>query len=215
VPNQALRADAERNRQQLVEAARIVLAERGLDAPLDEIARRAGVGNATLYRRFPTRRELVAAVFADALREVVEATERALDDPDPWAGFAGHLTFLCELQASNRGLADLLVSIPTGIAELKQLRGRAFSGLNRLIDRAKASGDLRADVGQQDVVLLLMANAGLIERTATAAPTAWRRHLGYVLAGLRNPVRAPAVPGPGQRQVTGAMRALAKRFGCG
>src|SRR3954454_12419473 len=89
-----LRRDAERNRRQLVETAKVVFAERGLEAPLDEIARRAKVGNATLYRRFPSRGLLVAAVFEDALREVVAATERALAVEDPWAAFAEHLTFL-------------------------------------------------------------------------------------------------------------------------
>src|SRR5690349_13283257 len=97
--NSGLRADAERNRRHLVEAARLVLAERGLEAPLDEIAKRAGVGNATLYRRFPSRGELIAAVFGDTLRDVVAATARALAEPDPWTAFAGHLEFLCGLQA--------------------------------------------------------------------------------------------------------------------
>jgi AcrR family transcriptional regulator len=218
--SQALRADAERNRRQLVDAARVVYAERGLDAPLDEIARRAGVGNATLYRRFPTRCQLIAAVFADTLREVVDATGRALADPDPWQGFTGHLTFLCQLQAGNRALADLLTATLSGADELEQLRGRALRGLTRLIDRAKASGDLRADFGHQDVVLLLMANAGLIERTADAAPAAWRRHLSYVLAGLRSTAAppgaaGPTAPAPSEEQVINAMNAVADRYGCG
>ena len=78
-----LRVDAERNRRQLLEAARLVFADRGLDAPLDDIARRAGVGNATLYRRFPSRHDLVAAVFGDMLTQVVAASERAADAPTP------------------------------------------------------------------------------------------------------------------------------------
>ena len=210
-----LRADAERNRRQLVGAARVVFAERGLDAPLDEIARRAGVGNATLYRRFPTRRDLVSAVFADAMREVVEAGERALTEPDPWTGLVGHLTFLCGLQADDRAFADLLTMAVTGDLELRRLRERAFAIVNRLIDTAKAAGSLREDFRHEDVVLILMACAGLIERTAPAAPTAWRRHLGYVLDGLRAPGHTPAAPSPGGRRVLNAMKKLAENSGCG
>ena len=215
---QPLRADAERNRCQLMNAALAVFAERGLDAPLDEIARRAGVGNATLYRRFPTRCDLVAAVFLGAMQEIVDAATRALAEPDPWTALTGHLVFLCELQAANRAIADLLTAAVSGMPELERLRAKALDALTQLIDRAKASGDLRADFGHEDVVLILMANAGLIERTAGAAPGAARRHLSYVLDGLRSPApspaRAPAPPAPGQDQVVQAMRALGRRHGC-
>jgi AcrR family transcriptional regulator len=109
----ALRADAERNRLAVVAAARAVFGERGLDAPLDEIARRAGVGNATLYRRFPSRHQLVAAVFAQTLRDVLATMERSLADPDPWKGFCDYVWYVCGLQAADRGLADLLtMSMP-------------------------------------------------------------------------------------------------------
>ena len=220
--NQPLRADAERNRGQLMNAALAVFAERGLDAPLDEIARRAGVGNATLYRRFPTRCDLVAAVFLGAMQEIVDAAAQALAEPDPWTALTGHLVFLCELQAANRAIADLLTAAVSGIPELERLRAKALDALTQLIDRAKASGDLREDFGHEDVVLILMANAGLIERTAGTAPGAARRHLSYVLDGLRSPVlspararaRAPAPPSPGQDQVVQAMRALGRRHGC-
>jgi AcrR family transcriptional regulator len=215
VTSQPLRADAERNRRQLVESARVVFAERGLDAPLDEIARRAGVGNATLYRRFPSRCQLVAAVFVDTVREIVNAAERALADPDPWAGFTGHVRFLCEQQAGNRALADLLTATVSGVAELDGLRDRAYADLVTLIDRARASGDLRADFGHEDVVLLLMANAGLLERTATAAPAAWRRHLSYLLDGLRASAATPSAPSPAESEVVRAMDGLAQRFGFG
>jgi len=227
---QPLRADAERNRCQLMNAALSVFAERGLDAPLDEIARRAGVGNATLYRRFPTRCDLVAAVFLDVMREIADAGTGALAEPDPWAAFTGHLTFLCEMQAANRAIADLLTAAVSGMPELERLRAKALGALTELIDRAKACGDLRADFGHQDVVLILMANAGLIERTAGAAPGAARRHLSYVLDGLRaqvpgraaaragaqarEPIRAPVPPSPGEEQVIEAMRDLGRRLGC-
>jgi AcrR family transcriptional regulator len=209
----SLRADAERNRRQVVAAAAEVFAERGLDAPLDEIARRAGVGNATLYRRFPNRCDLVAAVFAGTLRDVVAAAERALADPDPWSGFAGHLGFVCELQAANRALADLFVSRITGVPELERLRDRSFRLLIELIERAKSGGVLRQDFGHEDVALVLMANAGLVQRMGDAAPSASRRFVSNLLHGLRQaPGDVP--PAPARRDVRRAMDQLAARYGC-
>nr|BFE63581.1 TetR/AcrR family transcriptional regulator [Dactylosporangium thailandense] len=208
----ALRKDAERNRRQLLETAKVVFAERGLEAPLDEIARRARVGNATLYRRFPSRGHLVAAVFAEALQEVVDVTERALRVEDPWAAFAGHLTFLCEVQAGSRAFADLLIATVSGVPELESLRGRAFRGLTALVDRARAAGVLRPDFQPEDVVPMLMANAGLVERTAQSAPTAWRRQLGYTLAGLRATAETLEVPAD-RTGILRAMHNLAERSG--
>jgi AcrR family transcriptional regulator len=210
----ALRSDAVRNRHLLIDGARTVFGERGLTAPLDEIARRAGVGNATLYRHFPTRCTLVAAVFADTLRDILTETEHALAHPDPWTAFCEHLTYLFRLQATDRALADLLTAGIHGAPELETLRDRAHHGLVRLIDAAQSAGVLRADFRHEDVVLLLMANAGLIERSDSTAPTAWRRHLGYVLDGLHAPARSVNVPSPGEAAVLAAMADLDTRFGC-
>jgi len=121
------------------------------------------------------------------MQEIVDATVRALEQPDPWVAFTDHLTFLCRLQAADRALANLLTATVSGVPELERLRGRSLQGVTRLIDRARASGDLRDDFRHEDVVLILMANAGLIDRTAATAPTAWRRHLSYVLAGFTPP----------------------------
>jgi AcrR family transcriptional regulator len=211
-----LRRDAERNRRQLVETARVVFAERGLEAPLDEIARRAKVGNATLYRHFPSRGSLVAAVFAEALREVADATERALAVEDPWVAFAGHLTFLCEVQAGSRAIADLLIARMSGVPELESLRRRILCGLAALVGKARAAGVLRPDFQPEDVIPLLMANAGLVERVGATAPTVWRRQLGYTLAGLRKgaaPAGHPAQPAPDRAGIQRAMVALAERNG--
>jgi AcrR family transcriptional regulator len=211
----ALRADAARNRRLIVTAAREVFGERGLDAPLDEIARRAGVGNATLYRRFPTRRDLVTAVFADTLGEVVAAVDRALAAADPWQAFAGHILFLCDLQAGSRALADLLIARIEPAPELEELRTRAYDGLERIIGRAQRAGALRADFAHEDVVLILMANAGLLARTGEAAPGAWRRQICFVIDGLRAPGSGAAVPAIGMEAALRAMTRLAVRLGCG
>jgi AcrR family transcriptional regulator len=201
-----LRADAARNREALIAAAREVFGERGLDAPLDEIARRAGVGNATLYRHFPTRQELVDAVFTEQMAEYADAVKDALADPDPWTGFRGYVSRILRLQADNRGLADVLVTSSTDPdGELEQLRQRAYVGAVALIAKAKSAGRLRADFVTQDLVLFLMANAGLVHRTADSCPRAWERVAAFMLDGLHADAATPAPPAPLESAVRAAM----------
>jgi AcrR family transcriptional regulator len=204
----SLRADAARNRDAIVAAARTAFSEQGLGAPLDEIARRAGVGNATLYRRFPTREELVQAALLAPMAEYLAAAEEGLADPDPWAGFRDYLLRLCQLQARDRGLADLLVTtIETPSGELEELRGSAFELTKQLIRRAQDAGELRPDFRHQDLPLLLMANAGLVERTQKGAPDSWRRVAAFLLDGLRARAATPAPPAPTERSVLRVMAA--------
>ncbi len=211
----ALRSDAARNRDALIDAARSVFGRRGLNAPLDDIARQAGIGNATLYRHFPTRCDLIAAVFTSALQDVVAAAERALANPDPWDAFAGHVLFLCELQAQDRGMADLLTMSIPGAPDLERTRRRTQEGTDRIVARARASGDLRADFVAEDLGILLMANAGLIHRTAHGAPTAWRRMVAYSLDSLRaGAATGPLPPSPGLRAIRAAMANQSAHFGC-
>jgi AcrR family transcriptional regulator len=210
-----LRADAARNRQAIIDTARQVYGQRGLDAPLDEIARLAGIGNATLYRHFPTRCSLVAAVFADTLGRVCEAVQQALANPSPWDAFAGHVRFLCHLQAADRGLADLLTTEVKGAPELEELRKRAHGGFVAVADRAKASGDLRADFVPEDLVLLLMANAGLVHRTAEAAPGAWNRLVDIALDGFQTAAATPGTRSPSRAAVRRAMRSRGEDLGYG
>ena len=178
-----LRADAERNRTALLAAARQVFGEQGLDASLDEIARRARVGNATLYRRFPSRRELISEVFAGRMSEYVQLAERALDEPDPWSAFISYVTRLCEMQANDRGLSELLVTTSfDDDARLTALRAAAQHGAAAVIRRAQESGALRPDFTRQDLSVLMMANSGVVRRSSD--PQAWRRQLSLLVDGL-------------------------------
>jgi len=211
----ALRTDAARNRRALTEAARDVFGERGLDAPFDDIARRACIGNATLYRHFPTRSSLIAAVFADSMQDIIDAGRTNLENPDTWAGFADHVLFLCSLQASSRALADLFTTAITGAPELEKLRRRAHDIFIRLANQAKEHGQLRADFQPEDLALILMANAGLIHRTANTAPDGWKRVVHYVLDGLREEsATTPAPPSPGLAAVRAAMAERASLLRC-
>jgi AcrR family transcriptional regulator len=186
------RVDAQRNRASLVEAAREVMGRRGLDAPLDEIASTAGVGNATLYRHFATRRALVQAVFADQMARYAAAIERALAHSDPWAGVRGYLTEICALQAENRALADLV----TSAEYTDETRPVAVAHLHELLARAQAAGRLRADFAVEDVALVLLANAGVVRRTAEHAPAASPRLVALLLDGLQATAATPGPPAP-------------------
>lgn len=201
-----LRADAERNRAAIVEAARAVFAEQGLEAPLDEIAKLAGTGNATLYRRFPTRGDLVAAVFAERMVEHVKAVEAALADSDAWNGFASYVRAITAMQARDRGIADLVTMDVSAAPEIEQLRTRAYEGVVALVERARTAGVLRSDFTDQDVVLLLMANAGLVERAHGITDSASARLIGLLLDGLRADAATDAPAAPSANDVLDAMR---------
>ena len=210
-----LRADAAQNREAIVEAARAVFAESGLDAPLDDIAKQAGTGNATLYRRFPRRADLVAAVFAERMAEHVDAVEAALSDDDPWDGFAGYIRAVAAMQARDRGIADLVTMDLSAAPEVEELRKRAYDGLVRLVARAHAAGVLRADFTDQDVVLLLMANAGLVERAHGIADDASARLIALLLDGLRASAATAGPVPPSPSRVLAAMRHNGeRRLGC-
>jgi AcrR family transcriptional regulator len=195
----ALRADAERNRERILAAAREVFAERGLDAPLEAIARRAGVGQATLYRRFSTRQDLLVAAFGPKLVAYTEATERALEDPDPWRGFRDYLTAIAGMQKGDRGFRDILTQAFPDAPELRAQRDRVYRGVAELIERAKATGRLREDFVPEDVPLLLMANAGVVAATAEHAPESSDRLVGYLLQAFAS-AAAGELPPPATPQ---------------
>jgi AcrR family transcriptional regulator len=207
-----LRADAARNRAAIVEAARTVFAEHGLDVPLEEIARRAGTGSATLYRRFPTREDLIAAVFAERMSEHLDAVRVGLADEDPWRGFASYVTAAAAMQARDRGIADLVITEMSTAPEIEELRSRAFDGLVQLVERARHSGVLRADFTTEDVVLLLMANAGLVERADGIAADASARLVHVLLDGFRAQGASDGPLAPGPRQTEEAMRRNCRRL---
>jgi AcrR family transcriptional regulator len=194
-PEARLRADAERNRDLIMAAARRLFATEGLGVSMASVAREAGVGKATLGRRFATRDELINAVFADRMDAYAGAVAEALADPDPWHGFIGYIHAVCAMQAADRGFADVLtMSFPTAKA-LEARRTEAYNGFLELIARAKNSGHLREDFTSQDLVILLMANAGVIAATGDAAPGAWRRLVGHMLRSYAAPgAPIPAVP---------------------
>ncbi|WP_121719136.1 TetR/AcrR family transcriptional regulator [Streptomyces sp. E2N171] len=193
-----LRRDARRNRERLVEAAHAVFAEQGLEAPLDVIARRAGVGNATLYRHFPTRAALVDAVFRDQLTGTMEAGERARRAPDAWAGLSGYLDAVFATLAADRGTNDLMTTRLPDVETLGAVHAHNRETVDVLLERARAQGSVRADVTTEDLLFTLAALGRAVPPLAVAAgPDAWRRPLALFLEGLRGPAHEPR-PLPGR-----------------
>lgn len=177
-----LRADAARNRELILQTAAEVFAEHGLDAGYDEIARRAGVGVGTVYRRFPARAELVQALFESRIAEIVAIAEEAAQKPDAFAGLAWFLEGALERQVADRGLKEVLVQ---GISEDDHRsigRDRIGPIVEDLVKRAHDAGTLRPDVAATDLGMQLMVLSAM---TTSAQPELWRRYLALLLEGLR------------------------------
>ncbi|MFE0462858.1 TetR/AcrR family transcriptional regulator [Kitasatospora sp. NPDC058965] len=187
------RADARRNVERLVAAARVAIAEVGVDASAHEIAARAGVGIGTFYRRIPSREALLLAVMAELLGEMAAAADRALTDPDPWQGLCAFAARYVELRAESTGVGEALGgACGEGLdRELAELRER----FRLLVERARAAGRLRPDLAWQDVPFLLASVAtGSHTLGLRADPDQWRRNLTLLLDGLRTPSPTP-LPG--------------------
>ncbi|MGI5456411.1 TetR/AcrR family transcriptional regulator [Streptomyces sp. CA-249302] len=204
-----LRRDARRNRGLLVAAAHEVFAELGLEAPFDVIARRAGVGNATLYRHFPTRAALVDAVFRDQLGGTTAAGELARTAPDAWTGLNVYLRAVFGTLAADRGTNDLMTTRIQGVEALDSVHAHNRRTLEILLERGREEGTVRADVSTEDVLFGLAALGRAVPAlTAATTPDAWQRPLALFLDSLRRaPVPLPGSPLDGD-QLADALREL-------
>lgn len=205
-----LRADAARNRELILETAAVVFAEQGLDAGYDEIARRAGIGVGTVYRRFPERDELVKALFQSRLAEIAAVGEEAAGHASAWAGLAWFLERLVERQVADRGLKEVMAQTLVDddhVALAKQQVAEAFEGL---VERAQAEGALRTDVDAMDLGVSLVA---LSSMTTQAEPELWRRYLALLLDGLRADPDNSELPlgPPSERAMPELMRRMCGR----
>ena len=180
-----LRADAEDNRERVLEAARDLFSEHGLDVPMREIARRADVGPATLYRRFPTKQLLVEAAFSDELHACRAIVDEGCADPDAWRGFAAVLMRIGELNARNQGFVDAFMSVFPDTIDFSAHRVGMLRSLAELARRAIAAGGLRSDFVIDDLVLILMGGRGLRAATPELRVAAARRFSELAIDGLR------------------------------
>jgi AcrR family transcriptional regulator len=182
VSGKPLRADARRNRERVMAAARVAFAEHGRDAQMDDVARRAEVGVGTVYRHFPTKEALFVALLEDSFAEIAERTRPALEQDDAWAALTAMLWDAGQTLAGDRALveamgADLTDAPCPGQVELSQIAAE-------LMERAKAAGDLRPDAVIEDIPMLLCGLGSAAERPHPSADP-WRRHLAIIIDGLR------------------------------
>ena len=167
-----LRADAERNRGLVLEAARAVFAEQGLEAGVAEVAERAGVGVATVFRRFPTKEDLLAAILEARVREVAELARGATT-------FREFMTKAVALHMGDRCFSDCVDGALFARPELGRAKREARALVRALLRRAQDAGEVRTDVRVDDVPVILLG-------VARAAPhDGWRRYLEFALDGLR------------------------------
>ncbi|GAA1983938.1 helix-turn-helix domain-containing protein [Amycolatopsis minnesotensis] len=182
---QPLRSDAMDNRERVLASARALFAAEGLDVPMRKIARRAGVGPATLYRRFPTKQDLVTAAFAEQMRGCYTVVDEGLADPDPWRGFCLVIEKIFESQARDRGFTEAFMSAFPGALDFTADRAHALNSIAELARRAKDTGHLRADFVLDDLMLVIMANRGIRAKTTAAGVAASRRFAALAIQAFR------------------------------
>ncbi len=177
-----MRADARRSRAKLLEAATAAFAENGADAPLEDIARRAGVGIGTLYRHFPTRTDLQAGVFRSQVDAVCSTADDLIGTVSPEQAFAGSVRAIAGYLITKRGLAKALIDSLGRDSELISVCSlRMRETLDRLLEHAQRAGAVRGDVTAHDVLRLVHGIVMATEQT----PQDTDRLLGMTLDGLR------------------------------
>ncbi|RSM61997.1 TetR/AcrR family transcriptional regulator [Kibdelosporangium aridum] len=193
----ALRSDARDNRDRILDAARAVFATDGLNVPMREIARRAEVGPATVYRHFPTKEMLVTEAFTDQMLACKSIVDEGLADPDPWRGFCLAVEKLCELQARDHGFTAAFKSTFPHAMDFAAIRTSSLSAAAELIRRTKDTGRLRPDIVLDDLILMIMANGGIHASTPAARSAASRRFAALTIQGFQaSPVSSPLPPVP-------------------
>jgi AcrR family transcriptional regulator len=188
VPNvteRPLRADARRNRERVLTAAREVFGEQGREAQMDDVARRAAVGVGTVYRHFPTKEALLEALAVDAFERIVTISRENLANvADPWEALTRTLWSGAEILAADRALSEVMSEIPGPVPIGLDTQRELNETMAELLRRAQAAGALRPDIVLDDVPMV-MCGVGAATRKSHQCPGAWRRHMAIVIDGLR------------------------------
>ena len=189
-----LRADARRNREKVLTAARAVFSEHGRDAQIDDVARRAGVGVGTVYRHFPTKEALIEALMVAAFEAIAAEAEAALEVEDPWEAFASVLWKGAEIMSADRALSEVFASIPGAMESAMPTVEGLTASMTKVIARAQEAGVLRPDLVVDDIPMV-MCGIGSATKKEHRCEGAWRRHLSIVLDGLRADSASGPLPG--------------------
>lgn len=181
-----LRRDAQLNTEKIKTAALDAFQERGLDVPLEEIAQRAGVSIGTLYNRFGTREALTDVVMADVAAErLSDAVARARGCPDPWSRFASYVELICEIQATEPALNDIVSRRHPDASRLAAVCDETMTQARQFVEDAQRNGSLRPDFTLEDLFLVFVSNGALMRIMAEIGAGTWRRRVGFTLDGLR------------------------------
>ena len=173
-----LRADARRNRERVLKAARAVFSAKGREAHLEDVARRAKVGVGTVYRHFPTKDALLEALAREQFEILTRWALEAEAAPDPWTAFKAMIWRGAELQASDRALMEAVAAFKPSVAlQAEELQ----ASIERLMRRAQAQGAMRADASGGDVQLMMCGLGSVMQMSGDG----WRRYLTVMLDGLR------------------------------
>ncbi|MBF6326905.1 TetR/AcrR family transcriptional regulator [Nocardia transvalensis] len=180
-----LRADAARNQQRILAAARELFAERGLEVTLDDVAEAAHVGVGTVYRRFANKRELIEEVFDQHVSAMAEATEKAARHPDPWIAMVELFEWSCQHMAGNRGFSEVMLELPDAMERFKSVRERIEPAIHTLMERCHAAGVLRPGITGTDFFAMVNMVESMAAFSRPVNPDTWRRYMALVLDGVR------------------------------
>ncbi|WP_067824128.1 TetR/AcrR family transcriptional regulator [Nocardia inohanensis] len=192
-PPRRLRADAARNQQRIIAAARELFADRGLEVTLDDVAEQAGVGVGTVYRRFANKQELILEVFDQMITELGRACEVALHHPDPWQGLADLFDYACRHMAGNRGFGEVMLEMHDSMERFVCLKDRVRPGMTAVIERAKAAGAIQPEIEAGDFFAMVNMVDAVAGFARPVNPDAWQRYMTMVLNGIRGDDR-PRLP---------------------
>jgi AcrR family transcriptional regulator len=185
IAHRPLRADARRNRERVIQAARAVFGEQGREAQMDDVARRAEVGVGTVYRHFPTKEALLEALAVDAFERITAITRENLETvADPWEALTRTLWSGAEILAADRALSEVMSEIPGPVPIGLDTQRELNDAMGELLHRAQAAGVLRPDVVLDDIPMV-MCGIGAATRKSHQCAGAWRRHMAIVVDGLR------------------------------
>jgi AcrR family transcriptional regulator len=184
-----LRADARRNRERVITVAREAFAEHGVDLPMEELARRAGVGVGTVYRHFPSKEALLDALVIDHMTAIVANPRAALERDDAWEAFCDCIRFGADRQAVDSSFCDAMFARKEGSTDPDVLKVRhdLESATQELIQRAQDTGAMRPDFSADDLPMFFTTLSGAIRSAHDHPELDWRRQLEFLVDGLRAP----------------------------
>ena len=181
-----LRADARRNREAVIKAAKKLFADQGLDAQMPDVAKAAKVGVGTVYRHFPTKDDLIAALAAERFERLAEKAREGIEADDPWEGLCDLIRFAAQLQADDRGLCEVMGSRPEVMNDSALAVGLDELS-DRLVKRAQRSGDLRKDLEWEDIPMIACGLGRITPAEMGPATGRWPRLVEIIIDGLRAP----------------------------